>query len=154
MTPMTMTPMKTTTMAIAAALALGCGGGQHAATAPSGGGGGGASEAERAEPAGGAMVPPEKMDEINRLLERKRPIVSRCLATAVDNKELPKNSRGKVTLEIVISPAGKADSVKVVRTTLASKILTDCVISRIQEMAFPELPRSYETSYTYGFEAM
>jgi len=41
------------------------------------------------------MVPPEKMDEINRSLERKRTIMSHCLAVAVDNKELPKNSRGR-----------------------------------------------------------
>src|SRR4051794_24251338 len=58
-----------------------------------------------------AQVPPEKMDEINRDLERKRPIMSHCIALAVDNKELPKNSSGKVTVELVIAPGGKADNV-------------------------------------------
>ncbi|HEY0484358.1 MAG TPA: AgmX/PglI C-terminal domain-containing protein [Kofleriaceae bacterium] len=138
-----------------ASLALGCGG-KHGDTTPAGGGGG-ASEAgrgERAEAAGNEMVAPEKIDEVNRLLDRKAPIMSRCLAIAVDNKELPKNSRGKITLEIVISPAGKAESVKVVRSTLESRTLGDCVIGHVREIQFPELPRSYETSHTYGFEAM
>jgi hypothetical protein len=137
---------------VIASLALGCGG-KQADTTPSAGGGGGAAEAEHAEPPGD-MVPPEKVDQITRSLERKRPSVSRCLSIAVDNKELPRNAAGKITLEIVISPAGRADSVKVVRATLESKTLTDCVISRIKEIQFPELPKSYETSYTYGFEAM
>ena len=99
------------------------------------------------------MVPPEKMDEVTRTLDRKRQVMSRCLANAVDAKELPKNSSGKVTIELVIGTGGKADSVKVVRSTLESKTLTECVISHVKEIEFPELPRAYETSYTYGFEA-
>ncbi|HMG24061.1 MAG TPA: AgmX/PglI C-terminal domain-containing protein, partial [Kofleriaceae bacterium] len=134
-----------------AGLAAGCGG---AAPAGGGGGGGGGAAEAAAPPAGGDMVPPEKMDEVKRSLERKRPIMSRCLAIAVDNKELPKNARGKVTLEIVIAPSGRAESVKIVRATLESKLLDDCVIGHVREIQFPELPRSYETSFTYGFEAM
>jgi hypothetical protein len=132
---------------VIAGLLAGCGG-KHADTTPSGGGGGGGEVAR-----GDEQVPPEKMDEINRSLERKRPIMSRCLAIAVDNKELPKNSAGKITLEIVIA-GGKAETVKVVRSTLDSKTLSDCVIHHVQEIAFPELPKPYETSFTYGFEAM
>jgi hypothetical protein len=136
--------------AIVAGLAAGCGG-KHADTTPSGGGGG----TTAGEPAsGGDQVPPEKMDEINRDLERKRQIMSHCLATAIDNQELPKGSAGKITLEIVIAPGGKAESIKVVRSTLESRSLSDCVIHHVQEIQFPDLPKPYETSYTYGFEAM
>ena len=128
----------------------GCGG-KHADTTPSGGatGEGGTAEHQHTD-----MVPPEKMDEINRILDRKRSVMSRCLAMAVDNKELPKNSAGKITIEIVIAPSGKADPVKVVRSTLESKTLQDCVIGHVKEIQFPDLPKPYETSYTYGFEAM
>src|SRR5215218_6870122 len=48
------------------------------------------------------MVPPDTMDEIQRRFERKRGTISRCLSAAVDAKELPKNSRGKVTLNVTI----------------------------------------------------
>ena len=135
---------------LAALLVAGCGGKQKAETSP---GGGGATGDTAAKPSGD-MVPPEKMEEIKRNLDRKRTIVSRCLAIAVDAKELPRNSAGKITLEIVISPAGKAETVRVVRATLESKMLSDCVIRHVQEIQFPELPKPYETSYTYGFEAM
>lgn len=135
---------------LASLLVAGCGG-KHADTTPSGGT---ASQAEQAASQDGEMVPPEKMDEVNRLLERKRAIMSRCFATAVDNKELPKNSSGQITLELVIAPGGKADMVKIVRATLESKTLNECVIRHIKDTQFPELPKPYETSFTYGFEAM
>ena len=138
-------------------LVVGCGGGQRADTTPPGGGGGGGEpQAGPANPGGdaGDAVPPDKIDEVNRALSRKRDAMSRCLAIAVDNKELPKNARGKVTVEIVIAPSGTADSVKIVRASVQSKMLDDCIIGHVKEIAFPQLPRPFETSYTYGFEAM
>lgn len=135
---------------------VGCGGGQRADTTPAAGGGGGEAQVSQGgDPGGGGdAVPPDKIDEINRQLSRKRAVMSRCLAVAVDNKELPKNARGKVTVEIVISPSGTADTVKIVRASVESKMLDDCIIGHIKEIGFPQLPRSFETSYTYGFEAM
>jgi hypothetical protein len=136
-------------------LGLGCGGSPRANTTPPAGGG----EAQAGEPGAGGgggpdVVPPEKIDEINRQLSRKRAVMSRCLAVAVDNKELPKNSHGKVTVEIVIAASGTAETVNIVRASLQSKMLDECVIGHIKEIAFPQLPRSFETSYTYAFEAM
>jgi hypothetical protein len=128
-------------------LLIACGGGDKpAATTPVAAG---PAATEAAD-----FVAPEKMDEINRSLERKRPIMSHCLAIAVDNKELPKSSAGRVTLEIVIAPSGKASTVKIVKASLESKTLADCIVKHVEEIQFPELPKPYETSYTYGFEAM
>lgn len=100
----------------------------------------------------GQMIPPEKMEEITRLLDRKRMIVSRCLSEAVDSGELPKGSRGKVTLEIVIAPSGKTSKVEVLQATINSQSVQGCVKSKVEDITFPELPRSYETSYTYAME--
>lgn len=100
----------------------------------------------------GEMIPPEKMEEITRLLDRRRMIVSRCLSEAVDSGELPKGARGKVTLEIVIAPSGRTSKVEVLQSTIDSPSVQGCVKSKVSEIAFPELPRSYETSYTYAME--
>ncbi len=101
----------------------------------------------------GDMIGADKMDQVNKNLDRKRETVSRCLAIAIDNKELPKNSKGKITLEIVIANQ-HATSVKVVSSSLDSKSLTDCVINKVNEVEFPQMPKSYETSYSYTFEAI
>jgi outer membrane biosynthesis protein TonB len=79
--------------------------------------------------------------------------MSRCLALAVDNKELPRNAKGKVTVELVIAPGGKASDVRIARATIASRSLDDCLIGRVKEIQFPDVPRAFPTSYTYGFEA-
>ena len=135
-------------------LAAACGGAKQAPTTPSDeGGGGGGGEVSRTDP-GDTMVKPETMDEIQRAFERKRNSVSRCLSVAIDGKELPKSSRGKITLNVVVSPGGKAGDVKVARSSLESKLLTDCVIGKVREIVFPEVPQPYPTSYTYAFEAM
>ena len=154
-----------------AALLLGtaaaaCGGGQQSTareTASSsssgdpteaGEAGGGGEETSGGSGGDGAVVPPETMDQIQRGFERKRSAVSRCLSAAIDAKELPKSSRGKITLNVVVNPGGKAGEVKVVRATLESPILTECVIGKVREIIFPEVPQPFPTSYTYGFEAM
>jgi hypothetical protein len=103
---------------------------------------------------GGVIVPPETADDIQRRFERKRTPISRCLSAAVDAKELPKNSRGKITLNVTIEPSGKAGEVKIVKATIESPMLTSCVIAKVKEIIFPEVPKPYPTSYTYGFEAM
>ena len=100
------------------------------------------------------MFAPEAIDQLQRALDRKRASGARCRGDAVDVKELPKNAHGKMTLEIVIAPSGSASSIKIIKTDLDSKTLAECVQKKVHEIAFPNLPKPYERSYTYGFEAM
>jgi len=102
----------------------------------------------------GNMVPPEKMDEVNQALKRKAMIISRCLADAMETKAVPRGAHGRITLELVIGTGGKADSVKVVKSDFhQAPAVDDCVVKHVQEITFPNLPKSYETSYTYPMEA-
>ena len=109
---------------------------------------------EQAQDQGGDMIPPEKMDEVANDLKRKAMIISRCLADAMETKDVPRGAHGKVTLELVIGTAGHADSVKVVKSDFrnAPKV-DDCVVKHVQEIEFPQMPKTYETSYTYPMEA-
>lgn len=102
----------------------------------------------------GQMIAPEKMDEIKRLLDRKQNIVSHCLAVAVDNKELPKNSRGKLLVGFTINADGSSSQHKILEKSLESKTLEECVIGRVKEIQFPQIKHSIEYSYAYAFEAM
>ena len=130
--------------------ALGCGGGKKENTTPTddgdGGGGGGGG-------GGDAMVPPEKMDEIQVRLDRKRPVAARCLSDAVTHGKAPKNSRGKIALAFVVSPEGKAKDVKITNSSLDNDEVEQCVVSKVYEISFPELPRPLEWSYTFSIEA-
>ena len=101
----------------------------------------------------GSMVPPEKMEEVNSALLRKNQIISRCLSQAVEAGNAPKGTRGKVTLELSISPQGQATKVEVIKSTIESKEVQGCVKRKVEEISFPTLPKQYETSYTYAMEA-
>ena len=139
---------------IAAVFVSACGGGKKADTTPDDTSGNDQAAADQQQDsAESSMVPPEKMDEIVRMLERKERIMARCLADAVETGDLPKNSRGKITLEIVISPSGSPDQVKVLKSSLESEKLNACVIGHVKTIQFPQLPKSYPTSHTYRFEA-
>jgi hypothetical protein len=100
----------------------------------------------------GSMVPPEKMDEIQQDLKRKQMIVSRCLAEAIEAGEAKKNTHGKVTVELVVTTAGQASDVKVIKSDLAEPV-GECVKKHVEEIAFPQIPKQYPTSYTYAMEA-
>lgn len=142
-------------LAMAAAAATAACGGKKASTLPDETGDSDASSSSSGTGGSdGVMVPPETMDDIQRRFERKRTSVSRCLSAAVDAKELPKNSRGRITLNVTIQPGGKAGDVKIANSTLDSPLLTECVIGKVREIIFPEVPQAYPTSYTYAFEAM
>jgi hypothetical protein len=141
------------TMALLVVLAAACGG-KNKGDAEEGGGATIDTQATTGDPTdrSGSMIPPEKMEEVNSLLDRKRMIVSRCLSDAVDAGDAPKGSRGKITLEIVIAPSGKATKVEVLKTSIESAAVQGCVKQKVEDITFPEMPKQYETSYTFAME--
>lgn len=142
-------------LAIAVLLVAAACGGKNKNATEEGGGATIDTQATTGDPTdrSGSMVPPEKMEEVQNALLRKNAIVSRCLSQAVDAGEAPKGSRGKITLEIKIAPSGQATSVEVVKSSIESKEVQGCVKKKVEEVAFPTLPKEYETSYTYAMEA-
>jgi hypothetical protein len=102
---------------------------------------------------GGEIIPPEKMDEVQTDLGRREMIISRCLATAMENQEVPHGTHGHITFEIRVGTSGSAESVKVAKTDIQAKSVLDCATKHVQDTGFPTLPKAYETSYTYAMEA-
>ena len=101
----------------------------------------------------GEQVPPETMDEISNLLGRKQMIISRCLSTAVEAGEAPKGVKAKITLSISIAPSGSVSKVEVIKSTLDVQSVQSCVKQHVQQITFPTVPKTYETSHTYAMEA-
>ncbi len=133
-----------------AAVMIACGGKKQSDTTPE------SNMADTTPPphdSSGDMVDPQKMEEVRHDLDRKQMIVSHCLATAMEAGEVKKGTHGRVTLEIAISASGHADNVKIIRTDIEAKSVTDCVIKHVEDIAFPEMNKQYETSYTYAMEA-
>lgn len=141
---------------VATSLLASCGGGSKhtAATMPVSNDDGNAETPAVSDGESGTMESAEALDGINRALDRKRPMAARCLSEAVDRKEFPSSSHGKMTLGFSISADGKASNIKVIKSTLESEQLAACVIALVERIAFPALQASRDWSYTYAFEAM
>jgi hypothetical protein len=101
----------------------------------------------------GNMISPEKMDEVTQDLKRKEMIVSRCMSAAQETGDVKKGTRGRVTFEIVIDTSGKATSVKVAKTDIQNEGVLGCAKKHVEDISFPQLPKQYETSFTFAMEA-
>jgi hypothetical protein len=101
----------------------------------------------------GSMVPPEKIDEVQNDLKRKQMIISRCLADAVEAGDAKHNTHGKVTVELTVSTAGKAQNVKIAKSDIQTQSVLDCTKKHVEDIEFPQLPKNFETSFTYAMEA-
>lgn len=128
-----------------------CGGGKKEETTPVDEGG--EEVVVEDTSSGDDMIPPERMDQIQNELHRKRAVATRCLTDAIDAGEVDKNARGKVTLEFVIDPSGQARDVKVTKSALGSPMIEECVANVVRGITFGSLPRELPWSYTYAFEA-
>lgn len=107
-----------------------------------------------AEPASDDMVPPEKLDEIQRALGAKRTAAARCLSDAVLAGKADRNARGKVTLQFVIGRDGKARKLQIVKSTVQNEEVERCVVAKVEEIDFGQLSADLDWSYSYAFESM
>lgn len=138
-------------VAAAACLAIACGGAQKT-------GSGGSDESVEGdegsgeEAAGGGYVTPEKLDEIQRTFNMKRPAVSRCYSTAVEEERLDRQAKGRITLSMTITPAGRPQNVRISETTLKSKVVEECVVETVSGWELPQPEAATEFSFSYDFE--
>ena len=150
--------MRTTMIIVTALAALtamiggGCGGTKPT---PQTGGGDGDGEAwTEASADDPDMIPPERMDEIKSILDRKRAAAARCFALVVNSGTVDKNSRGHLSLSFIIDAGGKPTQVRVLEDSLNSPELEHCVIEKVEQIDFGALPKPLDWSYTFAFESM
>jgi len=137
----------------ALAVAVGCGGSKKEANEPDGEGGWLKDSEPEYAPADDTLVPPEKYDEINNVLQRRGPHVERCFGKVLEEGGLPKSAKGTVVLQLTVQTDGAATDVKVLpSSTLKNEELYDCVRAEIHDARFPTLPKPVQTSYTYMFD--
>ncbi len=105
------------------------------------------------EPVDDTLVPPEKFDAINQSMNRKGPAVSRCFADAIQEGRVSKNSKGTITVALVVTKGGDPKDVKVLpSSTIREKAMEGCVIDEIKHTRFTTLPKDLDFTYTYRLE--
>jgi hypothetical protein len=152
----TITPLSIAALSIGL-LAAACGGGKKDSTTPDEAAGAGGRDyrgEESEDPCQGGMCPPETLDAIQRALDNKRRAAARCLADAVNQGKVSKNAHGHVALSFKITPAGKAENITVVQSSIKSPEVEQCVIGEVEQIAFENVPTTLDWAYTFAFESM
>ena len=137
--------MELAALALASALAAGC----AETSASNGGGVRVVKNEETSAPTGG--IPPDKQAEIQLLLQQREPSTLKCYQDVLDEKHT-RAFKGSVTVELTVAPGGKASDVRVTGGSLNNKEVSDCLIGKLKDFEYPDVPSSGTMQYVYRFE--
>jgi hypothetical protein len=105
--------------------------------------------ADVAAPVGG--IPPDKQADIQLLLQQRDPSTLRCYQEVLDEKH-DRAFKGTVMVVLTIQPSGKASDVKVTGGTLNNKEVSDCLVEKLKDFDYPQIPNTGSMQYVYKFE--
>src|SRR5215467_1411285 len=104
---------------------------------------------ETAPPTGG--IPPDKQADIQLLLQQRDPSTLKCYQDVLNDKH-DRAFKGTVMVVLTIEPSGKASSVQVTGGTLNNKEVSDCLVEKLKDFDYPQVPAQGSMQYTYKFE--
>ena len=87
-------------------------------------------------------IPPDKEAEVQLLLQQRNPSTLKCYSDVLNEKH-DRAFKGTVIVLLSLEPSGsqsKAADVKVIGGTMTDKEVTSCVIEKLKEFDYPEIP--------------
>jgi hypothetical protein len=96
-------------------------------------------------------ISPDKEAEVQLLLQQRDPSTLRCYQDVLDEKH-DRAFKGTVIVILTIAPGGKATSVNVTGGTLNNKEVSDCLVEKLKDFEYPQVPQTGSMQYVYRFE--
>jgi len=104
---------------------------------------------EREAPKGG--IPPDKMAEIQYVLQQRDSSARKCYQDVLDQKHT-RAFRGDVIVVITLGTDGHATNAKVIKSTLNDSEVESCLCEKIKEWDYPTLKYGGDVEQVYKFE--
>jgi hypothetical protein len=95
-------------------------------------------------------ISPDKQSEVQLLLQQRDPSTLRCYQDVLDEKH-DRAFKGTVIVLLTLTPAGKATA-KVTGGTLNNKEVSDCLVEKLNDFDYPQVPQQGTMQYVYRFE--
>jgi hypothetical protein len=95
-------------------------------------------------------ISPDKEAEVQLLLQQRDPSTLRCYQDVLDEKH-DRAFKGTVIVLLELTPAGKATA-KVTGGTLNNKEVSDCLVEKLNDFEYPQVPQKGTMQYVYRFE--
>lgn len=96
-------------------------------------------------------IPPDKQAEIQLLLQQRDTSTTKCYNDVLNDKH-DRAFKGSVFVVLTISPSGHADDVRIVGGTLNNAEVGQCLVSKLKEFDYPQIPNRGSMQYEYRFE--
>jgi hypothetical protein len=100
-------------------------------------------------PMGG--IPPDKEQDIQLMLQQREPSTLKCYEDVLNDKH-DRAFKGTVMVMLTIEPSGKASNVRIAGGTLNNKEVTDCLVEKLKDFEYPQIPNQGTMQYVYKFE--
>jgi hypothetical protein len=104
---------------------------------------------EAPPPIGG--IPPDKQAEVQLLLQQRDPSTLKCYEDVLNDKH-DRAFKGTVMVVLTLEPGGKASDVQVIGGTLNNKEVSDCLVEKLKEFDYPQIPNQGSMQYVYQFQ--
>ncbi len=96
-------------------------------------------------------IPPDKQAEIQLLLQQRDTSTLKCYQDVLNEKH-DRAFKGSVFVILTINPAGRADEVRVSGGTLNNAEVGQCLVEKLKEFDYPQIPNRGSMQYEYRFE--
>ncbi|HVR60748.1 MAG TPA: AgmX/PglI C-terminal domain-containing protein [Polyangia bacterium] len=96
-------------------------------------------------------IPPDKQAEIQLLLQQRDTSTLKCYQDVLNDKH-DRAFKGSVFVILTINPSGKADDVRVAGGTLNNAEVGQCLVEKLKEFDYPQVPNRGSMQYEYRFE--
>jgi hypothetical protein len=101
-------------------------------------------------------IPPDKQSDIQLMLQQREPSVRKCYNDVLNDGGHDRSFKGNVVLLISLSPGGKENArvtgVKVINDSLKNDEVSSCVVEKLKEFEYPDVPNAGTMQYSYKFE--
>ena len=104
---------------------------------------------ESAAPLGG--IPPDKQAEIQLVLQQRDSSTLKCYNDVLAEKH-DRAFKGSMFVILTIEPSGRPSDVRVSGGTLNSPEVGQCLVEKIKEFEFPQIPNTGSMQYEYRFQ--
>jgi hypothetical protein len=96
-------------------------------------------------------IPPDKQAEIQLLLQQRDTSTLKCYQDVLNDKH-DRAFKGSVFVVLTLDPNGRAADVRVVGGTLNNPEVGSCLVEKLKEFDYPQLPNRGSMQYEYRFE--
>jgi hypothetical protein len=100
-------------------------------------------------------IAPDKQADIQLMLQQREPSVRKCYNDVLNDGGHDRSFKGTVIVLISLAPGGgnaKVSGVKVITDTLKNDEVTSCVVDRLKDFEYPDIPNPGTMQYSYKFE--